>query len=61
VQSEIQGLTLAPNVELKEGAVKYSLYIGALSCALVMAFLTVLALIFLLKKKRKRPITSRLE
>jgi hypothetical protein len=26
VQSEIQGLTLAPNVELKEEAVKYSLY-----------------------------------
>jgi hypothetical protein len=40
VQSEIQGLTLGPDIEVKKGDVGY-LYIGSLSCASVMAFLTV--------------------
>ena len=44
MQTEIQGLTLGPNVEVKKGGVGYLL------CALAMAFLTVLTSIFLFER-----------
>jgi hypothetical protein len=44
MQSEIQGLTLGPNVEVKKGGAGYLL------CALAMAFLTVLTSIFLFEE-----------